>query len=82
MPSDQSDTAPTAPGPVREAVGFFAEAKALQDAIDDLMTSGFDRAEIGLLASEDAVVTKLGHRYVASRSWRTIPKCHARPTSP
>lgn len=48
---------------VREAVGVFANAEQLQDAIDELMSSGFDRAEISLLASERAVEEKLGHKY-------------------
>ena len=48
---------------VREAVGVFGTAEHLQDAIDDLMSHGFDRAEISLLASEAAVEEKLGHRF-------------------
>lgn len=48
---------------VREAVGVFESAELLQDAIDDLMSSGFDRAELSLLASESAVEEKLGHLY-------------------
>ena len=53
---DRTDT-------VREAVGVSASAGTLQAAIDDLLTSGFDRAELSLLAGEDSVVEKLGHRY-------------------
>lgn len=48
---------------IREAVGVFKTADALQDAIDDLMSAGFDRAELSLLASEHAVDEKLGHKY-------------------
>ncbi len=48
---------------VREAVGVFDTAADLQDAIDDLMSRGFDRAEISLLASEASVEEKLGHKY-------------------
>lgn len=48
---------------MREAVGLFETAEALQGAIDDLMSSGFDRAELSLLASERAVDEKLGHKY-------------------
>jgi hypothetical protein len=47
----------------REAVGIFHSASGLQDAIDDLLSSGFDRSELSLLASEHAVDEKLGHRY-------------------
>jgi microcompartment protein CcmK/EutM len=48
---------------VREVVGVFSDEETLQDAIDELMSSGFDRAEISLLASEAAVDEKLGHKY-------------------
>jgi len=48
---------------VREAVGVFADADAFQDAIDDLLSSGFDRAELTLLAAKRTVVEKLGHPY-------------------
>ncbi len=48
---------------VREAVGVFKNADDLQAAIDDLLQSGFHRSELGLLASEQAVEEKLGHRY-------------------
>jgi outer membrane lipoprotein SlyB len=47
----------------REAVGVFHEPDSLQEAIDELLSSGFDRAEISLLASEHAIETKLSHRY-------------------
>ena len=46
-----------------EAVGVFDGAASLQAAIDELLNSGFDRAEISLLASEQAVMDKLGHAY-------------------
>jgi hypothetical protein len=46
-----------------EVVGVFSSEEALQGAIDELLTSGFDRAELSLLASEAAVKEKLGHRY-------------------
>lgn len=48
---------------VREAVGIFHDPLDLQAAIDDLLSSGFDRAELSLLASEHAIQEKLGHRY-------------------
>ena len=48
---------------VREAVGVFKTAAALQEAIDDLLLSGFDRAELSLLAAEHTVDEKLGHKY-------------------
>jgi hypothetical protein len=51
------------PEVIREVVGIFQAAESLESAIDELLSSGFDRAEISLLASEQAVVDKLAHRY-------------------
>ena len=47
----------------REAVGIFHTPETLQGAIDELLSSGFHRAELSLLASEAAIVEKLGHLY-------------------
>jgi hypothetical protein len=57
MPPDQEART------VREAVGVFESPETLQEAIDELMNSGFDRAELSLLAAENTVEEKLGHRY-------------------
>ena len=62
---------------IREAVGVFNTADALQEAIDELMSSGFDRAELSLLASEQAVEEKLGHHYEKVRDLEddsTVPR--------
>jgi hypothetical protein len=48
---------------VREAVGIFSSPEALQDAIDELLSSGFHRAELSLLASEHTVEKRLHHQY-------------------
>jgi len=48
---------------VREAVAVFEDAQTLQDAIDELLESGFDRASLSLLADEKTVRSKLGHAY-------------------
>lgn len=45
---------------VREAVAVFDHAEHLQDAIDELLSSGFNRAELSLLAGEETVREKLG----------------------
>jgi hypothetical protein len=45
---------------VREAVAVFDHAEHLQDAIDELLSSGFHRAELSLLAGEQTVREKLG----------------------
>ena len=51
------------PETIREAVGIFGGATDLQDAIDELLSSGFHRAELSLLASEHTVEQKLGGHY-------------------
>lgn len=61
MNDTQSKVGPTAT--IREAVGVFHNSASLQEAIDELLSSGFDRAELSLLAGEHAVEEKLGHRY-------------------
>lgn len=48
---------------VREAVGIFRRPEDLQDAIDVLLSSGFHRSALSLLAGEHTVVEKLGHLY-------------------
>ena len=48
---------------VREAVGIFDSEPELQAAIDDLLSHGFDRAEISVLAPVAAVEEKLGHHF-------------------
>ncbi len=48
---------------VREAVGFFDSEEQMQAAIDDLLSHGFNRAEISVLAPVTAVEEKLGHRF-------------------
>lgn len=52
---------------VREAVGVFREEGTLQAAIDELLSSGFDRAEISLIASTDTVEEALKGRYRSVR---------------
>lgn len=49
--------------PLREVVGIFHSSADLQAAIDELLSAGFDRAELSLLAGSDTVEEKLGHAY-------------------
>jgi hypothetical protein len=44
----------------REAVGLFTSFEALQGAIDELLSSGFDRADLSLLGSESAIANTIG----------------------
>jgi hypothetical protein len=48
---------------IKEAVAAFDNADALDKAVFELETRGFDRAAFSVLASESAVQLKLGHRY-------------------
>jgi hypothetical protein len=47
----------------REVVAVFKGVEALEEAVYNLETRGFDRAAFSLLASEESVMQKLGHRY-------------------
>lgn len=60
---DQPQQTPPNTLMVREAVGVFHDADAFQTAVEDLMSVGFDRADLSLLASDQAVEEKLGHAY-------------------
>ena len=48
---------------VREAVAVFDDVSELDAAVEELRAAGFGRGEISLLATEEAVQKKLGHRY-------------------
>ncbi len=56
-------TAREHPETVRETVAVFHRADDLENAVADLESSGFDRRDISLLASQNAVKEKLGHAY-------------------
>jgi hypothetical protein len=57
------DTSAQGKDTVTEAVAVFHDVSSLDAAVDDLREAGFKRDDISLLASEDAVAKKLGHRY-------------------
>jgi hypothetical protein len=46
---------------ISEAVGIFDRSEDLQAAIDELLSSGFHRSQLSLLAGASAVEAKLGH---------------------
>ena len=56
------------PGTIREAVGVFGSANDLQAAIDELLSSSFHRADLSLLANEEAVNEKLGGGFANVRA--------------
>jgi len=58
---------------MREVVAVFDNTNALDKAVYALETRGFDRAAFSLLASEEAVAQKLGHRYRRVRDTEDDP---------
>ena len=59
---------------IREAVGVFHVTADMESAIQELQESGFDRAEISLLAGEETVRQKLRHKYYDAKSLEDDPK--------
>jgi hypothetical protein len=64
---------------LREVVGVFDTVDNLQSAIDDLLTGGFDRSEISLLAEEDKVRQKLGDKDVSAGELEDSPSAPRTP---
>ncbi len=58
---------------VREVAGIFPSRELLEAAVDTLLLAGFDRADIDLMASVDAVRVKLGDVYVAITELPDVP---------
>jgi hypothetical protein len=50
-------------GVASEAVAVFHDVSDLDAAVEELRAAGFAKDDISLLATEDAVEEKLGHRY-------------------
>ena len=48
---------------VREAVTAFDDPAHFEAAVDELLSNGFDRAELSLIARDETVAEKLGHLY-------------------
>jgi outer membrane lipoprotein SlyB len=48
---------------LREAVGVFLDEHSYQKAIDELLSSGFDHADISVLAAESTIQHKLANTY-------------------
>jgi len=57
-----------------EAVGVFKTAESFQAAADELLSSGFDRADLSILASEHTVEEKLDHIYRRVEALEDDPK--------
>lgn len=56
-----------------EAIGLFHDAQSLQEAVDALLTHGFDHSSLSVLASERAIATKLGHAYASTSELEDDP---------
>ncbi len=69
----------------REAIALFKSEDALQAAIDELLSSGFDRAELSLLATEDTLRRTFGDRYKGSAELEDVDgvprSCYVTPES-
>lgn len=61
------------PETIREAVGIFHDPESLEKAVGDLEARGFDRAEISILARDEVVEEKLGHRYERVKDLKDSP---------
>lgn len=48
---------------VKEAIGVFSNAQQLQSAIEELQHAGFERSQLGILASETVVKEQLENIY-------------------
>jgi len=64
---------------IREAVGVFKTVENFQHAIDELESSGFDRAELSVLAFEETFDEKLGDRYSKIEKFEDDPEAPRRP---
>lgn len=61
---------------VREAVAVFHSVEDMEAGIDELLTSGFDRAELSILASEATIEEKFDGKF------RTVKELEDNPDAP
>lgn len=59
--------------PVREAVGVFRDFRSLQSAADELLSAGFDRSALSLLADPETVRRKRGEAFASVRDAEDDP---------
>lgn len=61
-------------GEVCEAVGVFMDNDQLEHAVQDLLTAGgFDHADLSVLASDETITARFGHRYQDMREAEDDP---------
>ena len=63
----------------REVTGVFHSRKALDDAAQDLLSSGFDRADIDVSASPDEQQRRLNYQAIPAADLADIPAAARRP---
>ena len=59
---------------VREVAGIIHSGAAVEAAVDALLSAGFDRADIDLLANDDTVRQRLGGVYVPVEELPDVPE--------
>lgn len=55
-------------GSLREAVGLFNDPKAMERAVEELLTDTFEQHDISILAREQTVKDQLSHRLATTES--------------
>jgi outer membrane lipoprotein SlyB len=63
---------------VREVAGVFRAPEPLEAAVADLTLAGFDRNDIDLMATSDAIEKKLGGLYIAAEDLADVPRAPRR----
>jgi hypothetical protein len=64
---------------VREVAGVFRSPDALEDAADDLLRAGFDRADVDVIGDLEALRKRLGYVYIAAEELADVPNVPRRP---
>lgn len=58
----RAEYTPTQEIATREVVGLFSDPHAMEAGVQDLLVNGFDHGDLSILASEQTVRERLGHR--------------------
>jgi hypothetical protein len=64
---------------VREVAGIFHSREALEDAVDELMLAGVDRADIDLVADTEELELRLGRFFANVEELADMPDAPRRP---
>ena len=66
-------------GTVHGAVGVFRDEEALRAAVEELLVSGFDRADLSVLAGHRTIERRLGHDYGRVTELEDVPVLAGQP---